>query len=134
MHTHNVNIKTAAHESSERWGVNPEKRLARVIAEQQSYLNQLCGLWNLQMPEIDESEELLGILSMMAKNVLNEGVISWTCDYPRVSFPVVQPWLQAKKQAVQLYGETGRLAWEQAYKELKDGIEFGLATRPSGSC
>ncbi|MDH1321482.1 hypothetical protein N5C39_24255 [Enterobacter bugandensis] len=42
MNTQNVNVKTATKESSERWGSDPEARLACVIAEQKSFLLELC--------------------------------------------------------------------------------------------
>ena len=51
MNTQNVNVKTATKESSERWGSDPEARLACVIAEQKSYLIELCGVWNLQLSQ-----------------------------------------------------------------------------------
>lgn len=134
MHTQNVNVKTAAPESSERWGADPEKRLARVIAEQKSYLHELCGLWNLQLEQSDEGEELCRILSAMAKNVLNNGVTCWHRSYPLIAFSVAQPWLQAKAHALRLYGITGRTAWEYAHKELKDGITFGQDMRQKDMC
>ncbi|MGS2875662.1 hypothetical protein [Enterobacter huaxiensis] len=40
MHTQNV--KTAASESTGRWGLNPKIRQACVIAEQRTYLLELC--------------------------------------------------------------------------------------------
>lgn len=125
MHTQNV--KTAAHESSERWGENRPLRLARVIAEQKSYLNELCGLWNMQLTEIDEAEEIYNIVCAMSKNVLEEGVIDWDREKPLVSLYVVQPWLEAKAHAVRLYGETGAMAWEHSRKEFEDGIIFSRA-------
>jgi hypothetical protein len=125
MHTQNVN--TAAQKSSERWGQNPEKRLACVIAEQKSYLTELCGVWNLQLSQKDEAEEVFNILMAMSKNVYDEGVTDWHCDKPLVSFAVFQPWLQAQAHAVRLYGTTGKAAWEDACKSLKDNMVFAVA-------
>ncbi|HCR1909628.1 TPA: ammonia monooxygenase [Enterobacter kobei] len=125
MNTQNVNVKTATKESSERWGSDPEARLACVIAEQKSFLLELCQVWNLQLSEGDEAEEVCNILCAMSKNVWNEGVMDWHTDKPLLSFHIVQPWLQA--QAVRLYGETGRAAWAYADKSLKDCMAFECA-------
>ncbi|MHA3928301.1 ammonia monooxygenase [Klebsiella oxytoca] len=128
MNTQNVNVKTATKESSERWGANPKTRLASVIAEQRSYLNELCQVWNLQLSQKDEAEEVLRLLSLMSDNVHKEGVLCWERSYPLVSFHVVQPWLQAKNHAIRLYGGIGREAWEIARKDLRDNINFAQAT------
>ncbi|ELC5052922.1 ammonia monooxygenase [Salmonella enterica] len=127
MNTQNVNVKTATKESSERWGANPKTRLASVIAEQRSYLNELCQVWNLQLSQKDEAEEVLRLLSLMSDNVHKEGVLCWERSYPLVSFHVVQPWLQAKNHAIRLYGVIGREAWEIARKDLRDNINFAQA-------
>lgn len=127
MNTQNVNVKTATKESSERWGATPKTRLACVIAEQRSYLNELCQVWNLQLSQKDEAEEVLRLLSLMSDNVHKEGVLCWERSYPLVSFHVVQPWLQAKNHAIRLYGMIGREAWEIARKDLRDNINFAQA-------
>lgn len=122
MHTQNV--KTAAAESSGRWGKDPKTRLACVIAEQRSYLLELCQVWNLQLSEENEAEDICNIPCAMSKNVWNEGVLDWMRDKPLISFHVVQPWLQAKAHAVRLYGETGLAAWTFANQSLKDCLKF----------
>lgn len=122
MHTQNV--KTAAAESSGRWGKDPKTRLACVIAEQRSYLLELCQVWNLQLSEENEAEDICNILCAMSKNVWNEGVLDWMRDKPLMSFHVVQPWLQAKAHAVRLYGATGLAAWTFANQSLKDCLKF----------
>jgi len=127
MHTQNVNVKTAAQESTGRWGTDPKARLACVIAEQKSYLLELCQVWNLQLSEADEAEEVCNILCAMSKNVWDEGVLDWMRDKPLLSFHVVQPWLQAQAHAVRLYGETGLAAWTYANKSLKDCMNFEYA-------
>lgn len=127
MHTRNVNVKTAAQESTGRWGTDPKVRLACVIAEQNSYLLELCQVWNLQLSEADEAEEVSNILCAMSKNVWDEGVLDWMCDKPLLSFHVVQPWLQAKAHAVRLYGETGLAAWAYANQSLKNCMNFEYA-------
>ncbi|EAT6619988.1 MULTISPECIES: hypothetical protein [Enterobacteriaceae] len=127
MNTQNVNVKTATKESSERWGSDPKARLACVIAEQKSYLIELCGVWNLQLSQKDEAEEILRLLSLMSDNVHREGVLCWERSYPLVSFHVVQPWLQAKDHAIRLYGVIGREAWDIARKDLCNNINFAQA-------
>lgn len=132
MHTQNVN--TAASESTGRWGSDPKNRLACVIAEQRSYLTELCQVWNLQLSEDDEAEEVCNILCAMSKNVWDEGVMNWHTSKPLLSFHIVQPWLQAKAQAVRLYGETGRAAWAYANRSLKDCLAFESAMIRMDAC
>lgn len=127
MNTQNVNVKTATKESTKRWGTDPKARLACVIAEQKSYLAELCGVWNLQLSQKDEAEEILRLLSLMNDNVHREGVLCWERSYPLVSFHVAQPWLQAKDHAIRLYGVIGREAWEIARKDLCNNISFAQA-------
>lgn len=127
MNTQNVNVKTATKESTKRWGTDPKARLACVIAEQKSYLAELCGVWNLQLSQKDEAEEILRLLSLMNDNVHREGVLCWERSYPLVSFHVAQPWLQAKDHAIRLYGVIGREAWEIARKNLCNNISFSQA-------
>ncbi|ECC3916941.1 ammonia monooxygenase [Salmonella enterica] len=121
------NVKTATKESYERWGTDPKARLACVIAEQRSYLAELCQVWNLQLSQKDEAEEVLRLLSLMSDNIHKEGVLCRERSYPLVSFHVVQPWLQAKEHAVRLYGLIGREAWEIARNDLRNNINFAQA-------
>lgn len=132
MHTQNV--KTAAAESSGRWCTDPKARLACVIAEQRSYLLELCQVWNLQLSQKDEAEEILRLLCLMSDNVHKEGVLCWERSYPLVSFHVVQPWLQAKDHAIRLYGVIGREAWDIARKDLCNNIHFAQAMLRQGEC
>ncbi|MEQ4763485.1 ammonia monooxygenase [Klebsiella aerogenes] len=134
MNTQNVNVKTATKESSERWGSDPEARLACVIAEQKSYLLELCQVWNLQLSQKDEAEEVLRLLSLMGENVHKEGVLCWERSYPLVSFHVVQPWLQAKDHAIRLYGVIGREAWDIARNDLCNNINFTQAMLKIEEC
>lgn len=105
-------------------GGNPKARLDCVIAEQQAYLTELCQVWNLQLSQKDEAEEILHLLSLMSDNVHKEGVLCWARSYPLVSFHVVQPWLQAKDHAIRLYGIIGREAWETARNNLRNNLDF----------
>lgn len=134
MNTQNVNVKTATKESTKRWGTDPKVRLACVIAEQKSYLAELCGVWNLQLSQKDEAEEILRLLSLMNDNVHREGVLCWERSYPLVSFHVVQPWLQAKDYAIRLYGVIGREAWEIARKDLCNNLNFAQAMLRLEAC
>jgi hypothetical protein len=127
MNTQNVNVKTATKESSERWGTDPKARLACVIAEQRAYLLEFCQIWNLQLSQKDEAEEVLRLLSLMSDNIHKEGVLCRERSYPLVSFHVAQPWLQAKAHAIRLYGVIGREAWEIAHKDLCNNISFAQA-------
>ncbi|EBB6210407.1 MULTISPECIES: ammonia monooxygenase [unclassified Salmonella] len=134
MNTQNVRVKTATKESSERWGANPKARLACVIAEQRSYLAELCQVWNLQLSQKDEAEEVMRLLSLMSDNVHKEGVLCWERSYPLVSFQVVQPWLQAKAHAIRLYGVIGREAWDIARNDLRNNIRFAQAMLETEVC
>ncbi|MEQ0264439.1 ammonia monooxygenase [Klebsiella sp. CN_Kp073] len=134
MNTQNVNVKTATKESSERWGADPKARLACVIAEQKSYLLELCQVRNLQLSQKDEAEEVLRLLSLMGDNVHKEGVLCWERSYPLVSFYVMQPWLQAKDHAICLYGVIGREAWDIARKDLCNNINFAQAMLKIEEC
>ena len=127
MNTQNVNVKTATKESTKRWGTDPKARLACVIAEQKSYLAELCVIKDIQMVEHEEAEEVCDILCAMSKNIWYEGVIDWMREKPLLSFHVVQPWLQAKAYAARLYGGTGLAAWEYADQSLKDCMIFERA-------
>ena len=127
MNTQNVKVKTATRKSSKRWGEDPKARLDCVIAEQQAYLAELCQVWNLQLSQKDEAEEIMRLLSLMGDNVYREGVLCWMRSYPLVSFHVVQPWLQAKDRAIRLYGVIGREAWEIARRDLRNNLDFAQA-------
>ncbi|HBZ7670109.1 ammonia monooxygenase [Klebsiella variicola] len=127
MNTQNVNVKTATKESSERWGSDPKARLACVIAEQKSYLAELCGLVDLHLSQKDEADQVLGLLSLMTDNVLQEGVLCWYRSYPLVSFHVAQPLLQARDHAIRLYGIIGREACDIVLKDLRNNINFAQA-------
>ncbi|HDT4320180.1 TPA: ammonia monooxygenase, partial [Klebsiella aerogenes] len=108
-------------------GTDPKTRLTCVIAEQKSYLDELCGIKALQLDQHEEAEEVCNILCAMSKNIWYEGVIDWMREKPLLSFHVVQPWLQAKAHAARLYGETGQEAWAYADKSLKNCMIFELA-------
>jgi len=124
MNTQNVNVKTATKESTKRWGTDPKARLACVVAEQKSYLAELCGVCNLQLSQKDAAEEILRLLSLMSDNIQREGVLCWERSYPLVSFHVVQPWLQAQAHAIRLYGFIGQKAWDIARKDLCNNINL----------
>ncbi|EOY4807543.1 UNVERIFIED_ORG: hypothetical protein FHU01_4384 [Citrobacter freundii] len=121
------NTQNVIQKSAERWGTDPKVRLACVIAEQKTYLNELCQVWNQQLSGDDEAEDVCNILCAMSKNVWNEGVLDWMRGKPLLSFHVVQPWLEARGHAIRLYGDTGLAAWNYANQSLKDCFSFEFA-------
>jgi hypothetical protein len=80
MNTQNVNVKTAAKESTERW---VENLLANTISEQKSLLMYLAELKNKRLRESERSELVWGTLMRMADNVLGAGVVDWQADVLR---------------------------------------------------
>ncbi len=89
------------------------------MAERQhTLLLRLCGVWNLQLPEREEEEEISNILLAMVENVQFYGVLDWSCKKPLVAWPVVCVWIQAQKQAVRLYGKAGAKVVAYARAEL----------------
>jgi len=115
MNTQNVN--TAAPESSERCR---RRQISRVIADQQSLLLRLAGVWNLQLPSEEEEEEVSMLVLQLAENVRLYGVTDWSCRKPKVLWGIACFWLQAQKMAVSLYEHKGELAVEYARDELAD--------------
>ncbi len=52
-----------------RWGLNPKILQACVVAEQRTYLLELCQVWNLQLSQDDVAEEVCNSLCAMSRNV-----------------------------------------------------------------
>ena len=117
MNTQNVN--TATKESSERW---VENRLNYAISEQKSLLMRLEELKNMRMMADERAELVMGTLMRMADNVLYPGITDWQESPPRVSFSVMQPWLQARTLVERLFGDTGAEAWAYALKHIVDSV------------
>lgn len=117
MNTQNVN--TATKESSERW---VEYRLNYAISEQKSLLMRLEELKNMRMMADERAELVMGTLMRMADNVLYPGITDWQESPPRVSFSVMQPWLQARTLVERLFGDTGAEAWAYARKHIVDSV------------
>ncbi|MBX9489519.1 hypothetical protein J8Z82_09950 [Yersinia enterocolitica] len=117
MNTQNVN--TATKESSERW---VENRLNYAISEQKSLLIRLEELKNTRMMADERAELVMTTLMRMAENVLYPGIIDWQESPPRVSFSVMQPWLQARTLVERLFGNTGAEAWAYARKHIADSV------------
>ena len=113
MNTQNVN--TATKESSERW---VENRLNYAISEQKSLLMRLEELKNMRMMADERAELVMGTLMRMADNVLYPGITDWQESPPRVSFSVMQPWLQARTLVERLFGDTGAEALAYARKHI----------------
>ncbi|MGY6031864.1 hypothetical protein [Phytobacter sp. AG2a] len=119
MHTHNVNVKTAAQETAGRWG---ENRMELAVSDQQGLLTYLESLKKTRMLASHRAEQVLGTLLRMAENVLYPGITDWSTETPRASFRVMQPWIQARAVAENLFGETGVAAWEIARKHIADSV------------
>lgn len=115
MHTQNVNA--AAPESTERCS---RVKLYNVIAEQQSLLLRLAGIWNLQLSSEEEEEEVSMLVLQLAENVRLYGVTDWTCKKPKVLWDIACFWIQAQKMAISLYELKGARAVEYARSELAD--------------
>ncbi len=115
MHAQNVNA--AAPESTERCS---RVKLYNVIAEQQSLLLRLAGIWNLQLSSEEEEEEVSMLVLQLAENVRLYGVTDWTCKKPKVLWDIACFWIQAQKMAISLYELKGARAVEYARSELAD--------------
>jgi hypothetical protein len=115
MHTQNVNA--AAPESTERCS---RVKLYNVIAEQQSLLLRLAGIWNLQLSSEEEEKEVSMLVLQLAENVRLYGVTDWTCKKPKVLWDIACFWIQAQKMAISLYELKGARAVEYARSELAD--------------
>jgi len=115
MNTQNVNA--AAPESTERCS---RVKLYNVIAEQQSLLLRLAGIWNLQLSSEEEEKEVSMLVLQLAENVRLYGVTDWTCKKPKVLWDIACFWIQAQKMAISLYELKGARAVEYARSELAD--------------
>ncbi|AVF38067.1 ammonia monooxygenase [Rahnella sikkimica] len=119
MHTHNVNIKTAARKTPERYS---QVKFLAVIAEQQSFLMRLVNLWNLQLPQEEQEEEVSMLLMQLAENVLLHGVLDWSPKKPLISWDIACFWIQGQKFALSLYEQGGARAVDYARKDLADSL------------
>lgn len=109
---HTQNIKTAAAESSRRWGTDTKARLACLIREQKAYFSRLRGICERQLSEEEEAERIFGILYAMSENIHKKGGLGW---------------LQAKAMAASGFGRTGKEACVYANHHLKNSMKFELA-------
>lgn len=117
MHTHNVNVKTATRKTPERFS---QVKIYNAIAEQQSLLLRLAGLWNLQLSSEEEEEEVSMLVLQLAENVRLYGVTDWSCKKPKILWDIACFWIQAQKMAISLYEMKGAHAVEYARSELAD--------------
>lgn len=109
MSTQNVN--TTAPESTERCSrLKPHN----VIADQQSLLLRLAGLWDLQLAYEEEEEEVSMLILQLAENVWLYGVTDWSCEKPKISWDIACFWFQAQKIALNLYESKGARAVQYA--------------------
>lgn len=121
MHTHNVNVKTAGEKRPKDVG----RSNTGIIAEQQSLVLQLAGLWNYQMEQEDEAGEISKILQVITENLRLFGVRDWSREKPLVEWNIACWWVQAQKIAVQLYDSAGARAVESARADLADMLTVG---------
>ena len=119
MYTHNFNVKTAARKTPERYS---QVKFLAVIAEQQSLLMRLVNLWNLQLPDEEQEEEVSMLLLQLAENVLLHGVLDWSPKKPRISWDIACFWILGQKFALSLYEQEGARAVEYARGELADRL------------
>lgn len=123
MNTHNINVKTAAQESTGRWET---ERLERTIKEQISLLEFLKEIKTEKLPEGEEAEQVFGIMRRLSENVVNN-MLNWHCAKPLASWKIATYWIQAESIALALYGELGKSAWEDARKSAKGDIDCSHA-------
>ncbi len=123
MNTHNVNVKTAASESTEtrvlRTNVNG---LPSGVAQTLAFLGHLA---EDGMEEGERAELLLGSLLSLAE-VLRDAVPDWSARRPLLPFPLVRAWLAARDVALAQFGEIGQGAWEYALNDLRSELDAGF--------
>lgn len=116
MQTLNINVKTAGEKRPKDVG----KSNTAIIAEQQSLVLQLAGLWNYQMEQEEEAGEISKILQAITENLRLFGVRDWSREKPLVTWNIACWRVQAQKIAVQLYGAAGTRAVEIVRADLAD--------------
>ena len=117
MNTHNVNVKTAAQEPSERYGQN------RALAESLAYL---ISLGEQRMTLEDRAEQLCGTLCNMAE-ALCATVTDWSCSRPVLPLASVSAWVAAGEFVQASFGETGEAARNYAVRHLRVQLAAGHA-------
>lgn len=118
------NIKTAASESSERWGEGQEIRgISPALAENLMYLRTLR---EGRMLARERDEQLFGTLTIMADAVCST-VTDWSVPRPVLPLSSVQAWAEARKIALKLYGASGHAAWNYAVDYLRTELSVGYA-------
>ncbi|WP_168403386.1 hypothetical protein [Erwinia amylovora] len=116
------NVKTAASESSERWGEGQE--IGFLSAELSESLAYLKALGKTLMTEDERAELLLGKLIEIATLISNT-VSDWSTPRPLLPVASLRAWVQASHIAHDLFGETGDTAWGNASKYLADMLNAG---------
>lgn len=118
------NIKTAATETPKTWGKGPEIRgISPALAENLMYLRTLR---EGRMLTRDRDEQLFGTLTLMADAVCGT-VTDWSTPRPVMPLSSVQAWAEARKISLNLYGESGRAAWNYAVDYLRTELNAGYA-------
>lgn len=120
MNTHNVNVKTAAQEPSERYGL---KGFSPVLTDS---LAQLISLRELRMPLEERAELLCGALVGMAEQVCNS-VTDWSQPRPQLPLASVSAWVAAGEYVRAAFGDLGESAWDYAVRHLAVQLAAGYA-------
>lgn len=124
MNTHNVNVKTAGEEHSERYGKKPEiKGFVPVMADG---LAQLISLREQRMPLEERAELLCGALVGMAEQVCNS-VTDWSQPRPQLPLASVSAWVAAGEYVRSAFGDLGESAWDYAARYLAVQLAAGYA-------
>lgn len=124
MNTHNVNVKTAAQEPSERYGQNQViKGISPALAESLAYL---VSLREQRMPLEDRAELLVGTLCNMAET-LCATVTDWSRPRPLLSLATVSAWVAAGEFVLANFDDLGESAWAYAMRHLSVQLKAGYA-------
>ncbi|WP_052130865.1 hypothetical protein [Erwinia typographi] len=120
MNTHNVNVKTAAQEPSERYGL---KSFSPVMADG---LAQLVSLREQRMPLDERAELLAGTLCNLAE-ALCATVTDWSLSRPLLPLAAVSAWVAAGEFVLANFGDLGEAAWDYAVRHLRVQLAAGHA-------
>ncbi|KGT94774.1 hypothetical protein NG99_07300 [Erwinia typographi] len=120
MSTHNVNVKTAAQEPSERYGL---KGFSPVMA---AGLTQQISLREQRLPLEERAELLCGVLVGMAEQVC-ASVTDWSQPRPLLALAYVSAWVAAGQYVRSAFGDLGEGAWDYAVRYLAVQLAAGYA-------
>ena len=122
MHTQNV--KTAAPESSERWGEG--HKINGLTTELSEGLDYLITLRKQRMMAIERAELLHGRLCNIASAICFT-VTDWSLPHPVLPYSSVLAWMKAREITLTEFGEDGKAAWDYACSQLRTDLMAGYA-------